>query len=115
MRAHPGPRCVVLDEVQKVPELLSVVHQQMAERPDCRFLEAISFSHGTPLNLAGVARECQVKRNTVQGYVDVLEDLLLGFRAPVFSRHAKRHLAEHAKFYFFDPGTSCAACARGCP
>jgi len=41
--------------------------------------------------------------------------LLLGFRVPVFSRHAKRHLAEHAKFYFFDAGTSCAACARGCP
>jgi hypothetical protein len=29
-----------------------------------RFLEAISFSQGAVLNLANVARECQVNRNT---------------------------------------------------
>jgi predicted AAA+ superfamily ATPase len=31
-----------------------------------RFLEAISFSHGSLLNLAEVARECQVGRKTVE-------------------------------------------------
>ena len=69
-----------------------------------RFLEAISFSHAGILNISSVARECQVKRNTVQGYIEVLEDLLLAFRLPVFSRRAKRHLVQHDKFYFFDAG-----------
>ena len=45
-----------------------------------RFLEAISFSHGSLLNLVKVARECQVGRKTVEGYLDILEDLLLSFR-----------------------------------
>lgn len=69
-----------------------------------RFLEAISFSHGGLLNLAEVARECQVGRKTVEGYLGILEDLLLSFRVPVFARRAKRHLVAHDKFYFFDTG-----------
>jgi predicted AAA+ superfamily ATPase len=69
-----------------------------------RFLEAISFSHGSMLNLAEVARECQVSRKTVEGYLGILEDLLLAFRLPVFRRRAQRQLVAHEKFYFFDAG-----------
>lgn len=50
-----------------------------------RFLEAMSFSHGGVLNVSNVARECQVRRTTVEGFLGVLEDLLLGFRLPVFT------------------------------
>jgi predicted AAA+ superfamily ATPase len=46
-----------------------------------RFLEAMSFSHGSLLNAAEVARECQVSRSTVEGYLSILEDLLPGFQA----------------------------------
>lgn len=69
-----------------------------------RFLEAMSFAHGSVLNLANVARECQVSRKTVEGYLEILEDLLLGFRLHIFTRRAKRALAGHPKFYFFDTG-----------
>jgi predicted AAA+ superfamily ATPase len=69
-----------------------------------RFLEAISFSQAAVLNLANVARECQVNRKTVEGYLEILEDLLLSFRVPVFTRRAKRELAAHPKFFFFDVG-----------
>ena len=69
-----------------------------------RFLEAISFSHSQALNLANVARECEVERRTVAGYLEVLEDLLLCFRVPVFTKRARRATAAHPKFYFFDTG-----------
>jgi len=69
-----------------------------------RFLEAISFSQATVLNLANVARECHVNRKTVEGFLEILEDLLLSFRVPVFTRRAKRELAAHPKFFFFDAG-----------
>ena len=69
-----------------------------------RFLEAASFSHGSTINLSEVARECQVKRKTVDNYLTVLENLLLSFLVPVFSRRAKRHLISHPKFYYFDSG-----------
>lgn len=69
-----------------------------------RFLEAISFSHASVLNISNVARECQVERKTVEGYVKILEDLLLAFFLPVFSKKAKRQLSSHNKFYIFDAG-----------
>mgnify|MGYP000905599329 CR=1 FL=1 len=69
-----------------------------------RFLEAVSFSHASVINLSNVARECEVERKTVEGYIGILEDLLLAWRLPVFTRRAKRALAVHPKFYFFDAG-----------
>lgn len=69
-----------------------------------RFLEAISFSQGSPMNISNIARECQVPRKTVEGYINVLEDLLLSFRLEVFSKRAQRELKSSPKFYYFDAG-----------
>ena len=78
-----------------------------------RFLEAISFSHGAVLSVANVARECEVQRRTAAGFVDVLEDLLLSFRLPVFTRRARRETTAHPKFYFFDTGVFRSLRPRG--
>lgn len=69
-----------------------------------RFLEAISFSQASVLNCNNVARDCGVSSKTVDNYIGMLEDLLLAFTLPVFSKKAKRHLIAHSKFYYFDAG-----------
>ncbi|MBN2092289.1 ATP-binding protein [candidate division KSB1 bacterium] len=69
-----------------------------------RFLEAISFSHGSLVNISNVARECSVERKIVEGYIKILEDILLAFRIPVFTKKAQRAVISHPKFYFFDAG-----------
>jgi predicted AAA+ superfamily ATPase len=69
-----------------------------------RCMEVTSFSHASVLNVTNVARECQVERKTVEGYLDILEDILLGWRLEVFTKRAKRQLAGHPKFYLFDAG-----------
>ena len=69
-----------------------------------RFLEAISFSHASILNISNVARECQVERKTVENYVQILIDILIGFKLLPFQKKAKRKLATRPKFYFFDTG-----------
>ncbi len=69
-----------------------------------RFLEAISFSHSAVLNTSDVARECAVRRKTVEGFIEIVEDLLLAFRLPVFTRRARRQVTAHPKFYFADAG-----------
>lgn len=69
-----------------------------------RFLEAVSFSHAAQLNLTDVARECAVDRKTVEGFVGVLEDLLLAVRLPPFTKRAARRLVQHPKLYLFDVG-----------
>ncbi len=69
-----------------------------------RFLEAISFSHASILNLSAVSRDAQVEQKTTAGYLSVLEDLLLGYRVPAFTKRAKRATAVHPKFYYVDAG-----------
>jgi uncharacterized protein len=69
-----------------------------------RFLEAASFSQASVLSVAAVAQDCGVDRKTAENYFQVLEDLMIGIRLPVFRRRAKRTLVTHPKFYFFDAG-----------
>lgn len=69
-----------------------------------RFLEAASFTQGSVLNISSVARDCSIERKVVENYFTILEDLLIAYRIPVFAKRAKRRLAAHPKFYFFDVG-----------
>lgn len=69
-----------------------------------RFLETASFSQGSVLNISNVASECGVERKVVEHYFSILEELLIAYRIPVFTKRAKRRMAAHPKFYFFDTG-----------
>ena len=69
-----------------------------------RFMESASFSQGAVLNISEVARECSVERKVVEGYFSILEDLLIAYRVPVFTKKAKRKMTAHSKFFFFDVG-----------
>ena len=69
-----------------------------------RFLEAASFSQGSVLNMSEVSRDCSVERKVVENYFTILEDLMLAYRIPVFTKRAKRRITAHPKFYFFDTG-----------
>lgn len=69
-----------------------------------RFLEVVSFSHGSQLNASAASRECGVGRKTVEGYVSILIDLLLAFELPVFTKRARRAVVSSPKLYLFDAG-----------
>ena len=44
------------------------------------------------------------ERKVVAGYIDILEDLLLAFRLPVFRKRSKRETVAHDKLCLFDAG-----------
>lgn len=69
-----------------------------------RFLQVMSLCHGSLLNVTNIARECYVKRTTVNDWISILEDLLICYQINIFSQRAKRALISHPKFYFFDAG-----------
>lgn len=78
-----------------------------------RFLEVISFSHSNILNVSNIARECSVKRKTVENYIIILEELLLAYQIPIFSKRSQRALSAHSKFYLFDSGVFSTLRPRG--
>ncbi len=69
-----------------------------------RFLEAVSFSHGSILNVTNIARDCHIERKTIESYIDILEDLMIAYKLNVFTKRAKRQITAHPKFYLFDSG-----------
>jgi predicted AAA+ superfamily ATPase len=78
-----------------------------------RFLEAASFSQGAVLNISNIGRDCGVGRKTVEGYLQILYDILLAFELPVFRKKAVRAMSAHPKFYFFDAGVFRALRPKG--
>lgn len=78
-----------------------------------RFLEAISFSHGSLLNTSNIARECDISRTTVDTYIEILIDMLLAFKLEVFTKRAKREVTKQPKFYIFDAGVYHAIRPKG--
>ena len=70
-----------------------------------RFLDAIAFSNGQMVNWSNIARECAVNSRTVQSYVDLLIDMLLGYLIFPYTKSVSRELITATpKFYFFDTG-----------
>lgn len=69
-----------------------------------RFLESVSFSQAAPITMTQIASDVGVDSKVIQGYLEVLEDLLLAVRLPVFTKRAKRRMTTHPKFFFFDVG-----------
>ncbi len=70
------------------------------------FLRVAAISTGELLNYSNVAREVGVSPKVVRGYFEILEDTLLGFRIPPWSRSRNRRMVETEKFYLFDVGIS---------
>lgn len=78
-----------------------------------RFIEAASFSQGSVINASSIARELGRDSKTITEYFQILEDLLIGVRLPVFTKRAKRKMTTHPKFYFFDAGVFQAIRPKG--
>ena len=49
-----------------------------------RFLPVAALFHGQTLNVASAARDAEVSRTTLAGYVEILEDTLVAFRLPAY-------------------------------
>ncbi len=71
-----------------------------------RFLTTAAISNGEILNYANVASDAQMSPSTVRDYFSILEDTLLGFLIPPWSKSVKRKATQTAKFFLFDPGVT---------
>lgn len=69
-----------------------------------RFLEVAAISSGEIINNNNIAQECGVSATTVSAYFDILEDTLIGYRVPAFTKTVQRRLVQAPRFYYFDVG-----------
>ena len=69
-----------------------------------RFLEVAAFTDGEIINNNNIAQECGVHATTVNSYFDILEDTLIGYRIPAYTKVMQRRLVQAPRFYYFDIG-----------
>ncbi|MDP6776366.1 MAG: ATP-binding protein [Candidatus Latescibacteria bacterium] len=77
--------------------------------PFLRFLGVAGQINGQVLNALNIAREAAVGRSTVETYLSILVDTLVGHYLPTWRPGLKVREAAHPKFYWFDPGVARAA------
>lgn len=67
-----------------------------------RFLVTAALTNSQLLNYTNIANDAGLPVQTVRQWYDVLEDTLLGYQIPPFTKTTKRKSIATSKFYFFD-------------
>jgi len=99
-----------------IEELQAYVHTYLSEEIQAeglvrrlpqfsRFLQVAALSNGQILNFTSIGSDTQVSPSTVREYY-LLEDTLLGFLLPPWTKSRKRKAIATAKFYLFDTGVT---------
>ena len=69
-----------------------------------RFMEVAALSNGEIINYNNIATECGVSAPTVKEYFSILEETLIAYIIPAYTRNVKRRVIQSPKFYYFDVG-----------
>jgi len=77
------------------------------------FLDMVGISNGHEINYESFANDCQVSTTTIKNYFQILEDTLIGFALPGFTKSKKRKGITRAKHYLFDIGIANQLGQRG--
>lgn len=77
------------------------------------FLDIISLNNGEELHYQGLSNDSGVPARTIQNYVQILEDTLLGFQIKPYIKTKKRKAITRSKFYLFDLGITNYLAKRG--
>ena len=72
--------------------------------PFVRFLEAAAQANGELVTYSNIANSAMVGEKAVSRYFEVLEDTLIGFFLPPYTRSARERALSRSKFYFFGIG-----------
>jgi predicted AAA+ superfamily ATPase len=74
-----------------------------------RFLQLAALESGQILNYASISKETGISQPTIKAYYQLLEDMFVGFRVPVYAKSPRKNLLSTPKFFFFDLGVRNAA------
>lgn len=67
-----------------------------------RFMEVAALTDGEMVNYSNIANDCGIDAKTVKEYFSILQDTLIGYEVPAYTKVMKRKLRQSPKFYYFD-------------
>jgi predicted AAA+ superfamily ATPase len=69
-----------------------------------KLLRLLAFQIGSEVSMAELGNQLQVKSETVENYIDLLEKAFVIFRLPAFSNNPRKEVSKMSKIYFWDNG-----------
>ena len=69
-----------------------------------RFMNVAALTSSEIVNYSNIASDCGVSAKTVKEYFSILEDTLIGYLVPAYTKATKRKVSQSPKFYYFDVG-----------
>lgn len=67
-----------------------------------KFLEVAAIMDGEMVVWNNVAQDCGIDAKTVKEYFAILEETLIGYMIPAYTKKVKRDLRQASRFYYFD-------------
>ena len=77
------------------------------------FLDLMALSNGQEINYESFSRDLQISPSTLKNYIEILNDTLLGFLLPGWTKTKKKKAISRGKYYLFDLGVTNTLCHRG--
>jgi len=99
-------------KAQRLTELTSsYLYKDILEHADIRkpavvsrLLEALAYQIGSEVSYNELANMLRVDHETVQRYIDLLEESYVIYRLPPLSRNPRKEISTSRKIYFYDNG-----------
>ena len=67
-----------------------------------KFLEVAAMTDGEMVVWNNIAQDCGIDAKTVKEYFAILEETLVGYMIPAYTKKVKRNLRQASRFYYFD-------------
>jgi hypothetical protein len=80
-----------------------------------KLLQLLAFQMGSEVSVHELAKQLQVKSETVEQYLDLLEKAFVIFRLRPFYKNERKEISKMTKVFFWDNGIRNAVCDRFSP
>ena len=103
---HPGDEREILQQITESYLYKDILEWERIRKSDklVRLLQSLAFQIGSEVSLNELARQVELDKNTVEKYIQLLEQTQVIFRLSSLSRNLRNELKNSRKVYFYDNG-----------
>ena len=111
---HPGEERDVLSQLADSFLYKDILMWERIKKPEklTRLLQALAFQMGNEVSYHELGQIVDLDNQTVENYINLLEQTYIIFRLPPLSRNLRKELKRKRKIYFYDNGIRNAIIAQ---
>ena len=104
--SNPGKEKEVLKQLSDSYLYKDILMWERIKKPEklIKLLQALAFQIGSEISYNNLASFLGMDNQTVEKYIQLLEQTFIIFRLPAFSRNHRKELKRGRKIYFYDNG-----------